>query len=283
MKAIKCCKINLMQWRIQPKYMLVLVFLVLRMMGMILPYKEFAVDTGFKIAPYLLVALVRSSNWYMLFMLAYILLICDAPFMNRQQQFVLQRTGKVTWLRGQLLYLVVLSLSVTLLTWVLSWVFLLPHVDWTAQWGTGIQSATRYPSQFSVYPPYLFPLYILKNWTGIEAMAWVLLMQFLIGLFLGELVLVCNLWSKRGLGVAISAMLLLLSYMVSGYATTAGNIKRLIYLSPLSWMDLSLFGDTSVNQPPLEYALVMLLLLCVGLAALALSRIHKSSLDMDKE
>ena len=283
MKILNCCKLNLMQLRIQPKYLLVFVYFVIHTWRYIHPYKEFAIASGLKVAPWLLVGLVRHQNWYMFFMMAYLLLICDAPFLNRQQQFVLLRSGKINWLAGQILYLAILSALVTLLTWVLSVVALLPEVDWTTQWGAAIQTASRYPEAYSVTPQYTIIGYALKNMTGMGATLWALLMQFLVGLFLGELVLVCNLWSKRGLGIGISAAMLFFSLTVAQYAGSRGYVKRLVYISPLSWMDLAKTGDTAVGQPPLWYCITMLLILIVGLAVFALRNIHKHSLDMYKE
>ena len=83
-----------------------------------------------KAAPWMLPALLGYNNgqWYMIAMLAFIFIICDAPFLNRQQQFVLQRVGKRQWISGQLLYLVVLSFLFAVVTWLCTWVFLLPEL-----------------------------------------------------------------------------------------------------------------------------------------------------------
>lgn len=283
MKIWKCCKLNMMQWRIQPKFLLVLLYIVLCTWKPLAAYKDFAVAAGFKLAPWILVGLTSAGRWFMFHMLSYILLISDAPFLNRQQQFVLQRTGKVTWLAGQFLYLVVLSALITILTWVLSVLALMPEIDWTTEWGVGLQSAARHSGVFPVYPPFTINLYVLKNMTGMGATLWVLLMQFLIGLFLGELVLVCNLWTKRGVGISISAALVCLSTLVSFYAGTAGNIKKLVFVSPLSWMDLALTGDTAIGQPSLWYCLIVLLTLIIGMTVFALCNIHKHSLDTMEE
>ena len=41
------------------------------------------------------------------------LLISDAPFRNRQQQFILLRVGKRDWMGGQLLYILFTSVAFT--------------------------------------------------------------------------------------------------------------------------------------------------------------------------
>lgn len=283
MKAWKCCKVNMLQWRIQPKFILVLAYMLICTWRYVSPFREFAVVMGIDMAPWIISGLVRAGDWYLYFMLGYLMLICDAPFLNRQQQFVLQRTGKVTWMWGQILYLVVFSALVTLMTWLLTVLVIFPHVDWTSQWGVALQSISRYPGNYPVQPSFAINLYILKNMTGMGATLWALFMQFMIGMFLGVLVMVCNLWGKRGLGVSISAILLSLSQLVKLHVSTAGKIKKLVFLSPLSWMDLTMTGDTSIGQPSLWYCGGVLLVLTVALSTFALCNIHKHSLELNKE
>lgn len=58
------------------------------------------------------------------------LLVSDAPFRNRQQQFVLLRVGKGAWIGGQLMYILFTSVVFTAALWLLSWIFLLPNLEW---------------------------------------------------------------------------------------------------------------------------------------------------------
>lgn len=46
--------------------------------------------------------------------LAFVLLVSDAPFRNRQQQFVLLRVGKGAWIGGQLMYILFTSVVLQL-------------------------------------------------------------------------------------------------------------------------------------------------------------------------
>ena len=75
--------------------------------------------------------------------LGFVLLLSDAPFRSRQQQFVLQRVGKRIWAAGQLLYLFLACLVFTLLLWVLTWIFLLPRLEWGMGLGPGPHYGSR--------------------------------------------------------------------------------------------------------------------------------------------
>ena len=285
MKILKCCKLNLMQWRIQPKFLLMLVFYLLHILDRMWTFRVFLQANDLKAAPWTLPALLgyNKGQWYLIAMLAFIFIICDAPFLNRQQQLVLQRVGKRQWISGQLLYLVVLSFLFALVTWLCTWVFLLPEVEWTTQWGVGIQSATRNLNSFAVRPGMIVESAVLKNWSAPGATAWVFLMQFLTGIFLGELVLVLNLWARRGIGVCIAIFLTVLSFTIRHFEGMAGYVKHLVFISPVNWTDLTMVGDAAEKQPSLLYCVSFLLIFIVGLATLAITTIHRCNLDIDKE
>ena len=101
MKLFRICKINLIQWRINPKYLAVALYLVLYMWNSTRGYVSYCRDVGYSIRPWLFPLLPGSPQFFLFIYIAFVLLLSDAPFRNRQQQFVLQRVGKRSWLAGQ--------------------------------------------------------------------------------------------------------------------------------------------------------------------------------------
>ena len=141
MKLFRICKINLIQWRINPKYLAVALYLVLYMWNSTRGYVSYCRDVGYSIRPWLFPLLPGSPQFFLFIYIAFVLLLSDAPFRNRQQQFVLQRVGKRSWLAGQLMYLFVTCLLFTALLWLLSWIFLLPCLEWGWDWGPVLTTA----------------------------------------------------------------------------------------------------------------------------------------------
>ena len=130
MKLLRCCKLNVLQWRIQPKYFLCVVFLTLHMWNLLHGLNDYATALGYRIHPWIF-PFLPDTNWnFTVMLLLFVLMICDAPFRNGQQQFVLLRVGKQRWIAAQLLYLLFLSVLFTVFLWVLSWVFLWPNLEW---------------------------------------------------------------------------------------------------------------------------------------------------------
>ncbi len=106
---------------------------------------------------------------------AFVLLLSDAPFRSRQQQFVLQRVGKRIWAAGQLLYLFLACLVFTLLLWVLTWIFLfLPRLEWGWDWGPVLTTvaASGISPEYGVWG---LEYECMRNVTPLAATAWVCL------------------------------------------------------------------------------------------------------------
>ena len=130
MKLLRSCKLNILQWRINPKYAFVAMYMVLYMWYETQGFVAYSRALGYPVRPWLFPLLPCDPGNFVPIFLAFVLLVSDAPFRNRQQQFVLLRVGKQRWIAAQLLYLLFLSVLFTVFLWVLSWVFLWPNLEW---------------------------------------------------------------------------------------------------------------------------------------------------------
>lgn len=283
MKSLKCCKLNFLQWRIQPKYLLFLLFLVLGMWDIFHGFRDYASAIGYPMRPWLLPLLPGMQSIFAMFLMGYLLIISDAPFRTKQQQFVLQRAGKRSWIAGQLLYLFLCAVLFTLILWILSWIFILPEVEWKIEsWGSALLTAARKNAHLG-YAKVPISYSNIKNAMPAEAMAW--FCGMLIGqcFLMGEIVTLCNLYTRSGLGVAISTALILFSYLIKGNASGSGIYRFLLWVSPISWIDRSMLGHTSQYLPSFGYAAVMTVVLCLLLGGIIMGTIHRCNLDADKE
>ena len=131
MKLLRATRINLLRWSSDLKYPTVLLYIVLYMYQLIGNIGGYARELGVKIHPWLFPFLLRNGIVICPLMLGFLLMISDAPFRNRQQQFVLLRIGKRVWMGGQILYLLLLSVVFTLLLYLLSVVYILPEISFS--------------------------------------------------------------------------------------------------------------------------------------------------------
>ena len=275
MRIIKCCKVNLMQLRTRKKTWICLLLLVVLMASFFAGYGPYAKSLGHPhIAPWGVSGLPTNGMFYAVILTIFLLLIADAPFRTAQQQLVLQRIGKRGWITGQILYLFVLSVAFTVLLWILSWIFYAPMIEWTPGWGKVIRTQALYPSAEHFF--LRVPKDVLQNTTGLMATLWMLGMQVLVCFFLGCIVLLSNLWFKRGSGVFIAAVFAFLYYFLRQNATMRYFPTWLTWLSPVSWVDRSIMGHP--NMPSLAYSIIMISLLCILSVTLAICMIHKNDI-----
>lgn len=105
MKLLRSCKLNILQWRINPKYAFVAMYMVLYMWYETQGFVAYSRALGYPVRPWLFPLLPCDPGNFVPIFLAFVLLVSDAPFRNRQQQFVLLRVGKGAWIGGQLMYI----------------------------------------------------------------------------------------------------------------------------------------------------------------------------------
>lgn len=276
MKTLKCCKVNFMQWRLHPKYLLCALFLTVNLWSLSSGLLEYAKILDRPVRPWLLAMLPGSSLDFLILMLPFILLISDAPFRSRQQQFVLQRVGKLSWIAGQMIFLFATCVVYALVVWVMSWLFLLPRLEWGKSWGAVFQTA----AQMGNFGRMQLTYEIIRGSTPAAATAWVFFMMIGVCFLLGEIMILCNLYLHQGIGVAVTSGLLLLACMIRFNSLAR---RLLIWVSPVSWMDRSLMGHVNQKLPSYGYAAGMVIFLDVALCAIILLTIHKCNLDATKE
>ena len=86
MKLLRCCKLNVLQWRIQPKFFLCVVFLTLHMWNLLHGLNDYATALGYRIHPWIF-PFLPDTNWnFTVMLLLFVLMICDAPFRNGQRK-----------------------------------------------------------------------------------------------------------------------------------------------------------------------------------------------------
>ena len=282
MKLLRSCKLNLLQWRINPKYLAIFLYMALYLWYVTHGYVDFCRDVDRSIRPWIFPLLPGTPGALITVYLGFVLLLSDAPFRSRQQQFVLQRVGKRIWAAGQLLYLFLACLVFTLLLWVLTWIFLLPRLEWGWDWGpvpTTVAASGISPE----YGVWGLEYECMRNVAPLAATAWVFGMMVGVSFLLGEIMILCNLWLKKGIGLAVVTSFALLPFLVVITAHTPYAARKLLWISPLSWLNLSLMGQPNQGLPSYGFAVGVTVGLSVLLGILIVGTIHRCNLETEKE
>ena len=72
---------------------------------------RFLFEVRYSITPYLFPFIMSDSNSVLLFTLGIVLLLCDAPFIEEDQPYIILRSGRKLWTLGQMLYMCIATFS----------------------------------------------------------------------------------------------------------------------------------------------------------------------------
>ena len=245
-------------------------------------FVDYGWELGYPVRPWVFPILPGSPENFIPVFLAFALLISDAPFRNRQQQFVLLRVGKGPWIGGQLLYVFLSSVVFTGVLWVLSWIFLLPNLEWGTDWGVVLTTAAVVAGQ-GAYTPLDVVYGCIKGISPMAATLWVAGVMIAVCFLLGMIMVLCNLWIRKGVGTVVVCGLIILPFIISVFAHTPYFPKQLLWISPVSWLDRSLMGNSHQNLPSYSYAALMPIGLSIVLGLVILGTIHRCNLDTEGE
>lgn len=123
----------------------------------------------------------------------------------------------------------------------------------------------------------------MRNVAPLAATAWVFGMMVGVSFLLGEIMILCNLWLKKGIGLAVVTSFSLLPFLVVIMANTPYAARKLLWISPLSWLNLSLMGQPNQGLPSYGFAVGVTVGLSVLLGILIVGTIHRCNLETEKE
>ena len=192
------------------------------------------------------------------------------------------RVGKVRWLTGQIIYLFLLSFVFTISLFLLSILYILPRVEWSADWGNFLITiaVSGLPGKYgSIDARYS----IIKDASPIYATTWTLTTFIFVCFLFGMVVLLCNLWLDKKIGVVIASAFAILPKITAIFQSKPYVFRYLTWISPLNWSDRSILGQTGQNLPSYTYGFVMPIILSAIMIIIAISTIHRCNFDATKE
>lgn len=277
MVSLKCCINTFLKWKGSPKIWVVGAFLVFYIYNLTSPIAAFCMDVGYPVTPWLFPYFFSNSSTSLLLMLAFVLFLCDAPFLDQQQMLVLIRTGRYKWAIGQLLYIAFSSFLYFWAIYVLSLLFALPHLQLTNEWGKIIGTLT----QTNAGPNYgimSLSFNVMNYYTPARAMLMSFTLMWGIGIFLGDFMFFVNLRHNKSLGVGGATAFVLLPALLHFEI-----FYKFSYLSPVSWGNLSLIASGLSPKLTHTYAYIALFLCNTALIILILWTIPNRELTVEVE
>lgn len=211
-----------------------------------------------------------------LYTLPVVLMFCDAPFVDKNQVFIMMRTSKIKWLCGQLFYIISAAAVYYLFIFAITILFTIFYGGFSLDWGKTLTAMAQDSSVASIAGAGSLTVSqkTVKYFTPLLACFYTYLMSWLTAVFLGLLVFVFNLFTgSRVWGIAVSVFFVILNSIAKGY-------KYLDRFSPITWSTLDGIdvGNTTV-RPSFAYCITAILLLIILLSALVLIFGRNKNLD----
>ncbi|MDO4546871.1 MAG: hypothetical protein Q4D04_02100 [Clostridia bacterium] len=238
------------------------------------PVVAFSVEMEYPVSPWIYSFI--TEDWYlsMTLQIAMVLLYCDAPFINEETPFEFIRCGRRRWFAGQILYIFVCALLYQIFIAALCAFSMLPHMEWTTDWGSLIYTLAEEASvdgiQFAVY---YFVLTMYEPW---QAMLLMLSLTWLVTSVYGMMIFAINTLLPKACGVIMGCILTMVSVFALNFSGPG-----LLFFSPGSWMTLSLIDVSGLSgTPSLGYIYTVgagLLALFMGLAYI---RYRRKAIDV---
>lgn len=280
MKSIRICVQNLRKWlgnsRIYIAFVIVFLFTLIYTKGLWLV----ADNVGEKLSIYIFPFLTTYRYMKIIYLFPLLLLFCDAPFVDANQQFVMIRSSRLSWGIGQMLYIISGSFFYALFMLLSSIVVNIGHIQMGASWGKSLILAgtTNICSVLGIqYDTVQISSIIVKYYTPAQAMLWSFLFLWMICIILGLIIYDFNiLFQSNIVGLFVAGFLILFTAVVDG-------IQQWIWYSPVSWSSLNNIDVAKTTSLPGIYFVLFVYIgaiLALLIAGAVLSRSRRFTFEI---
>lgn len=279
-KIFSIAMYSLRQWTSNPRIISLFVLMSIfiwnnfRLIGQIIEI------TGIKTNP-LIFPFFSNSPLKQLILLAGILfLFSDAPFINKNQTYIIIRSKRITWVLGQILYIVLASAIYFLFLMLVSLLVLLPNATFaTNGWGKIVNTLAQTDLKTQINLQFGISSEITAFYSPFQAFCLSFLLNWGVACFLGLALFLINLKFNQRIGLVTGGIILFFDLLVTN------TLPPVFYhLSPVSLSRLSVLDPMGVSMfPNATYPFVFFSVSIVVLSALLVLSIKKMPIEITSE
>ena len=257
---------NMRRWVSNPRYYVIAVLGSLWMHYIVGSLSSFTNTVSVDATPWIFPFLLVDKYTPMLIMLGAVFLFADAPFMNQSTPYESIRSGKRTWVKAQVLYVIVTAFIWIFLLFLISILCLFPNLKFAWDWGKvyNTLAQTNAGAQHSVLFPVSYS--IIQAYTPVNAVLYSFLLIFLEVAFIGMLIFTVSILASRVIAMFSG---FILAFMPSALAIS--GMPNYYYFTPTAWSSLNMFvPNNKYDYPSLSFCIFFLLVAIVILSAIAI-------------
>lgn len=272
--VMTCLKYDLKRLTCSLRFYLAIALVLLVMWDYLMPVKRWAASVAHGVAPWLFPHLTSGLFTQMTIMCGLIFILCDAPFLDDAQPFIIIRSGRGAWCAGQLLYILAASLLYTCAIAVGSALLLIPNLEFNLSWGKAI--STLATGQIELDSFLSFNPNIFVSFTPLAATALSVFFCWLGCSCLGVILFFFNLGGNRMVGNVVAGALVLQDLFSMVILPIGSEYFSLVSLTRFG----VLLSDLAFGNPGnMIYSAVVLTVIALLFALLSLWRTRKMSVS----
>ena len=197
--------------------------------------------------------LLHDSRLFLCIAAVAVLLICDAPFVDRGMPYLILRSNRKSWFWGTFFTLVALALFFWGMVFAVCVLSVAGCCEWTTDWGRVFLSLMK-TDELMYFGSEISFFRALGN--ALQAFGWSFLLKMLVSLLLGALTWAINLKSRKNVGVIFAVLLVLFNEWIFSWFVD----RWMVYFSPVSWGSLGCLNleNSPMKIPSLRYAVCAL-------------------------
>lgn len=236
--------------------------------------------TGIKTNPLIFPFFSSDPVKQLILLAGIVFLFSDAPFINKNQPYIILRSKRISWVLGQILYIVMASAIYFLFLMLVSILVLLPYATFaTNGWGKIIHTLAQTDAGAQIKLQFGITKEITTFYSPFEAFGLSFLLHWGAACFLGLILFVINLNFNRMLGLVGGGVILFFDLLVTNMLS-----PTFYHFSPVSLSRLSVLDPMGVSLfPNLTYPFVFFSVSIVVLSALLIVSIKKVSIEITPE
>jgi hypothetical protein len=266
-KSWASCRHDLRRLASTPRAWAVLVLTILYVENQFAPIRYMLRTEGFTLSfPGMAAYFLSDAQVTMMAGLGLLLLLFDAPYTDETQRYIITRTGRGAWGRGQLLYVAVATVMYLAAFLVMLLAFQWPWTDWSGGWSRGL-IALAGEGYYEIYDTMIeYDPWLIEVYAPVQALSLSLALHALAYLVLALVQYAVNVLGGGRVGFLLAAAPLVFDSVIEEFFDVPWYYFSPVTLSRLPMLD---YGD-QMGRPPLWFAFTVLATLTALLVLLSL-------------
>ena len=267
---------NIRKWSVNPRIYILGILLVLLVFSIVEPIKNFSRVMGYRITPWLFPFVSNFVITQIMLLLGIVFLFCDAPFMDRSQAYIFIRSGRTMWVIGQIFYIMLATAIYFLFINFVIVIMLTPNIFFSNEWGKvlGTLAQTYSGRSFNIYLPIDYTIQNL--YSPIQAFALSFMLEWSVGIFLGLVIFIANIYLTRAIGAIVATAIILMDIVILNAFPYYIN-----HFSPVSLARLTILDPTGISTLPTDiYAYIFFLVSITLLTVISIFSVKKQYIQV---